>query len=118
MRQFQEMCTAGWPRLGTAETKVPDMVWIDAGYMAPVVYAFCREAGGRYLPSVGRGAAQQRAQWYNRPTQTGSLVKYIGEGFHLNELKFFQKLAVADRGKYFTAVKRVAERHSCYLIVT
>jgi hypothetical protein len=63
------------------------MVWIDAGYMAPVVYAFCREVGGRYLPSVGRGAAQQRAQWYNRPTQTGSIVKYIGEGFHLNELK-------------------------------
>jgi len=87
MRQFQEMCTAGWPRYGMTETKAPEIAFIDAGYMAPVVYAFCREAGRRYLPSVGRGAAQQRAQWYNRPTQTGSIVKHIGEGCHLNDLK-------------------------------
>ncbi len=32
-----------------------------------------------------RGAAASQ-QWYNRPTQTGSLVKHIGEGFHINRL--------------------------------
>jgi hypothetical protein len=66
--------------------KAPDFVWADAGYMAPVVYAFCRESGQRYIPAVGRGAAQQRSQWYNRPTQTGSVVRHIGEGFHMNYL--------------------------------
>ncbi len=54
--------------------------------MAPVVYGFCRQAGERFRPAVGRGAAQQRTQWYHRPTQTGSIVKHIGEGFHLNLL--------------------------------
>jgi hypothetical protein len=60
------------------------MVWIDAGYMTPVVYTFCREAGQRFVPVIGRGAAQQHRQWYNRPTRTGSIVKHLGEGFHLN----------------------------------
>jgi hypothetical protein len=51
------------------------------------VYHFCREAGERFRPSVGRGAAQQyRNQYYNRPTQTGSIVKFIGEGYHANWL--------------------------------
>jgi hypothetical protein len=44
---------------------------------------------------VGRGAAQQRPQWYNRPTKTGSLVKHIGEGYHLNLLRP-EKLHLAE----------------------
>jgi Terminase large subunit gpA, endonuclease domain len=52
--------------------------------MTPVVYAFCREAGERFKPSVGRGASQQHRQWYNRPTKTGALVKHLGEGLHIN----------------------------------
>lgn len=67
--------------------KQPTQVWVDSGYQAPVVYAFCREAGDRFRPAVGRGAAQQRQQWYNRPTQSGSVVKHIGEGFHINHLR-------------------------------
>jgi hypothetical protein len=61
-------------------------VWVDAGYTTEVVYAFCRESGERFRPSIGRGAAQQHRQWYNRPTQTGAIVKHIGEGFHGNWL--------------------------------
>jgi hypothetical protein len=52
--------------------------------MTQVVYAFCRESGQRFAAAVGRGAAQQHIQWYNRPTQTGSIVRYIGEGYHCN----------------------------------
>ena len=63
--------------------------------MTPVVYSFCRQAGERFLPAVGRGAAQQHRQWYNRPTQTGSIVKHIGEGFHLNRLPT-EKLRLAE----------------------
>src|SRR5215203_1162071 len=62
--------------------KVADQVWVDAGYQTSVVYAFCREAGDRFRPAVGRGAAQQHHQYYNRPTTTGNVVKHIGEGFH------------------------------------
>jgi len=40
-----------------------------------------------WAAGVGRGAAQQRNQWYNRPTQTGSVVKGIGEGFHSKWLR-------------------------------
>ena len=90
LREFRDLVTTGWPkqRTETAEavSVVPHQVWVDAGYMTPVVYTFCREAGGRFRPVVGRGASQQRAQYYNRPTQTGSVVKQIGEGYHANWL--------------------------------
>jgi phage terminase large subunit GpA-like protein len=96
LREFRDLVTEGWP-VGTAdgERKKPDQAWIDAGYMTPVVYTFCRESGERFLPAIGRGAAQQRQQWYNRPTQTGSIVKHIGEGFHLNRLPT-EKLRLAE----------------------
>jgi hypothetical protein len=54
--------------------------------MTPVVYSFSRETNNGFLPAVGRGAGQQHAQWYNRPTRTGSIVKQVGEGFHINWL--------------------------------
>ena len=54
--------------------------------MTEVVYAFCRRWDGVY-PAVGRGVSQQRQQWYNRPTSTGSVVQLIGEGYHLSRLQ-------------------------------
>lgn len=85
LREFREMVMKGWP-IGApgSEMCIPHLVLVDAGYMTDVVYAFCRETGHRFLPSVGRGASQQHHQWYNRPTQTGSIVQHIGEGFHIN----------------------------------
>jgi phage terminase large subunit GpA-like protein len=87
LREFKSLVQEGWPRGSTdGERVLPQQVWVDAGYMAPVVYAFCREAGERFRPAIGRGAAQQRKQWYNRPTKTGAIVKQIGEGYHVNRL--------------------------------
>jgi phage terminase large subunit GpA-like protein len=85
LREFRTLVAEGWP-VGAAggQPMIPTQVWVDAGYMAPVVYAFCRDSGTRFRPAVGRGAAQQHRQWYNRPTHTGSVVKHIGEGFHIN----------------------------------
>lgn len=106
LREFRDLATDGWP-IGSAEgeRKKPDQVWVDSGYMTPVVYTFCREAGERYHPAVGRGAAQQRQQWYNRPTQTGSVVKHIGQGFHLNRLPVDKlKLAEIDADHWKTWV--------------
>ena len=87
LREFRDTASEGWP-VGTATGQrfVPQQVWIDAGYMTPVVYAFCREAGEPFRPALGRGATQQHRQWYNRPTRTGSVVRYIGEAFHCNWL--------------------------------
>jgi phage terminase large subunit GpA-like protein len=87
LREFRDIVLAGWPTAKPdGERVVPHVVFADAGYMTPVVYAFCREAGQRFYPAVGRGAAQQHQQQYNRPTQTGSITKFIGEGYHANWL--------------------------------
>lgn len=88
LREFKDLALGGFAVEGQeGNPKQPTQVWVDSGYQAPVVYAFCRESGDRFRPAVGRGAAQQRQQWYNRPTQTGSVVKHIGEGFHINHLR-------------------------------
>ncbi len=88
LREFRAMVAEGWP-VGSAdgEPMTPGSVWIDAGYLTPVVYAFCSDSGKGYLSAIGRGAAQQQRQWYNRPTRTGSIVKHVGEGFHINRLR-------------------------------
>ena len=89
LREFHEQMKEGFPVHETPEQRLPlQLIWIDAGYMTDVVYNFVRgHPGRRILPAVGRGAAQQRQQWYNRPTSTGSVVKHIGEGFHINLLE-------------------------------
>ena len=94
LEEFHDMIRHGWPiaKDDADPTKCDDSVspakvWIDAGYMTDVVYAFCHQHGAPFTPAVGRGATQQRQQWYNRPTSTGSIVKKIGEGYHLNRIK-------------------------------
>lgn len=88
LREFKEMVADGWPVGSAGQSPIhPEQVWIDAGYMTDVVYTFCRNAGNRFRPAVGRGAAQQHNQWYNRPTKTGGIVKHVGEGFHINYLR-------------------------------
>jgi hypothetical protein len=74
LRELKEMFAVdGWPKgAATGQHVLPQLVLIDSGYMPQVVYAFCRESGERFRPAIGRGAAQQHRQWYNRPTQTGS----------------------------------------------
>jgi phage terminase large subunit GpA-like protein len=88
LREFHEQMKEGYPVRGSDERRPLQLMWIDAGYMTDVVYNFVREhpPNRRILPAIGRGAAQQRTQWYNRPTSTGSVVRHIGEGFHINLL--------------------------------
>ena len=65
LHQFRRtMVLTGWPSgmPGQAEPRMPDQVWIDSGYMAPVVYTLCRGAGRRFRPAVGRSIRQQRSQ--------------------------------------------------------
>ncbi len=70
LREFRDMVHAGWPVAGKdGNMKIPEQAWVDAGYQTDVVYSFCRQEGVRFRPSMGRGAAQQHRQWYNRPTR-------------------------------------------------
>src|SRR5262245_58027774 len=86
LRQFREMVQVGWPL--ASEKKVPDQIWIDAGYMTDVVYSFARESGSNlFRPCVGQGATQHRRQTYNRPTHQGPTIHHIGQSFHLSLLE-------------------------------
>jgi phage terminase large subunit GpA-like protein len=88
LREFRDLAQEGWA-IGHEDgnRKQPDAAWVDSGYMTSVVYNFARESGDKFRPAIGRGAAQQRQQWYSRPTRTGSVVRHIGEGYHLNFLR-------------------------------
>lgn len=81
LREFRELVEAGWP----SETghRIPEQVWIDSGYQKDPVYAFCREAGGRYRPTKGYGAGQRRRSVYAPPRQKSNVVRLISEGYHL-----------------------------------
>jgi hypothetical protein len=88
LRELKDMFIEGWP-VGEANGNraQPMVVFIDSGYMAPVVYAFCRESGERLRPAVGRGASQQYGrERYNRPVQGGGSVSAMGDGWHANWL--------------------------------
>jgi hypothetical protein len=38
------------------------------------------------MPSIGRGVDQQHEQWHERTTQTGSVVKMVGDSYHASLL--------------------------------
>lgn len=81
LRQFRDLCLGGWPQAqgpgavppGNPPLVKPTKIFIDSGYMAPVVYSFCRETQRLFSPAIGRGASQQRPQQYNRPTSRGNI---------------------------------------------
>jgi len=121
LREMRDLALSGWPQPnrtvnGTTKSDedyrmIPDLGFVDAGYMAQVVYTFCRESGERFRPAVGRGAGQQQRQYYNRPTQTGSIVKHIGEGYHGNWLPAEQLLLLevdADHWKSWVHQRLIA----------
>ncbi|WP_417851059.1 terminase gpA endonuclease subunit [Thalassoglobus sp.] len=86
LQEFGDRVLEGWQLEGSEETVLPGTVWVDAGYMTDVVYRFSQDYPG-FLPAVGRGATQQRQQWYQRPKSTGAIVRQIGEGYHLSKLQ-------------------------------
>jgi phage terminase large subunit GpA-like protein len=89
LRQFKDLIQNGWP-IEEKENELvrPKVIFIDSGYMAPVVYEFCRkrENINVFWPCIGRGIGQQRLQHYNRPMQRTDTTRYIGRDFHINFL--------------------------------
>ncbi|QDT55930.1 Phage terminase large subunit (GpA) [Caulifigura coniformis] len=90
LRQFRDLVKDGWPvsqEFAASPGKkrlTPVHVLVDAGYMTPVVYTFCRESRQPFHPAVGRGATQQRTQSYHHPTSRGATVVHIGQDYHVN----------------------------------
>lgn len=85
---LRDLADSGWiigPDEG--ERHAADLVVVDAGYQTPVVYAFCREAGSRFRPAVGRSSTQAPTHYRGGPKTTGAVVSKIGEGYHLARLR-------------------------------
>ncbi len=87
LEQFRDdVILEGW-RLPDGEIRVPQAVFVDAGWMGEVIYEFCRqkESGTRFRPAIGYGLSQlfRRFRTYRKPAKTGTEVKLIGEEYHV-----------------------------------
>jgi phage terminase large subunit GpA-like protein len=99
----EEAILPGWGVPG-AEPRVPDYVWIDAGWQGDVIYAFCRESGKPFLPALGCGAGNQYSHRYTHPRRTDNEVKLLGTGYHIRwsrQNKLFYVRCDADHWKSF-----------------
>jgi len=86
--EFREnIVLAGW-QTRAGQPRIPDQVWIDAGYQTAVIFEWVRRQGTdrRFRPCLGRGAGQQYAKSYSKPKKTGAEVKHLGDGFHISLL--------------------------------
>lgn len=81
LRDLRGAFAAGWSKPNVGQL-VPRLVLVDSGYCTEVVYRFCGESGGVFMPSKGQGTTQ-RAGMYSSPKTTGSSVKHIGEQWHV-----------------------------------
>lgn len=105
LRSFRDdVLLPGWP-CGSdpkAERLGPMEVWIDAGWpeTADVVYAFCDESGAPFRACKGFGTGQQRAASYRRPKTTGSVIREIGEAWHISRLKGGTRLVEVDADRW------------------
>lgn len=85
MRQFRDLCNVGWTR-ASGEAVVPEENLLDSGWKTPLVYDFIRETGLPFRPCKGLSVSGEPVS-YNRPKSTGAIVKWIGDGWHIAELK-------------------------------
>ena len=107
LREFRELIETGWPQAGTGlPNRIPDQIWLDAGYQIEVVNTFCQESGRGYMPCVGRGAGQQREQWLQRTTRSGSVVEEVGSGYHISSMPGDGYLAEIDVDRWKTWVQQ------------
>jgi len=87
LEQFRDdVILEGW-HCPDGEIRVPQVVFIDAGWNGDVVYEFCRQkkSGARFRPAIGYGLSQlfRRFRTYRKPPKTGTEVKLIGEEYHV-----------------------------------
>lgn len=75
-----------WVTADGKRTLTPQQVWIDSGYLAPVIFDFSRSAGSRYLPIKGYGGQTRYSSSsgnYRPPTTKSKNTVKIGDGYHI-----------------------------------
>jgi phage terminase large subunit GpA-like protein len=87
LEQFRDKhILEGWVK-ADGEIVIPQTVFVDAGWKGYVVYEFCaqKQSGRRFRPAIGYGLSQEfrRYRTYSKPSKTGSVVKLIGEEYHV-----------------------------------
>lgn len=86
LREMRDKFDAGWEHAAGGGTWAPDQVWIDFGYMSPVVMQFIAESGqmrdNRYRTAKGFGMKDGRVTNYRRPSKKTTLIHHIGEEYH------------------------------------
>ena len=116
LREFRDLMYAGLGWHGHTETRLPDQVWVDAGYRIDEVCQFIRETNDhRFRPVLGRGEAQQFDRRYNQPKKTTKAVMHIGEGYYIEWMppanrRVFMVYCNADHWKS-TLHERLAQPH-------
>jgi len=84
----------GFPHEGTDGLYIPDIVWIDGGYMPEAVARFIRERGGikqkRYHLVRGRGRSTNNGG-YRQPRRTGGKILRIGKQWY-QEINYDRKI--------------------------
>lgn len=96
LNEFADLCRTGFPiGRGDGPLHPVDAAWIDAGYETPTVYKFCRENKEPFAPVMGQASTQRSTRFKSGPTSTGSVVKFIGEGYHFALIKD-QKVRLAE----------------------
>lgn len=105
-----DVASHGWPIAGTDQNKLPDQVWIDAGYKSKTVFKFIRECQGYetwhevFRPYVGRGALKQYQGRYADRPKASKNIPYVGEEFYISwqdEQQVALVLVNADAWKTF-----------------
>lgn len=90
LREYRDRCALGWAD-ETGKVHRPAQVWIDTGYAESrnVARQFIRETRDQlkadlFRPLYGRGETADTGRRYTRPSRTGNLVKFVGEGYHVS----------------------------------
>lgn len=92
----------GWTVEGEAETRLPDLVFVDAGWKPEPVYEFSNDCEALdwhgsdglavFWPIVGRGDGKQYERAYTHPAALSGDVKMIGPALHVRVNHNFARL--------------------------
>lgn len=83
LRDFRDSIEEGWMLGGSR--RVPNQVWIDAGWLTSTVYSFVSESNReRYRPLIGRGIGVYNSHKYTKPREVNQNVRFIGDEYHIS----------------------------------
>jgi len=80
IRQYAEMCAAGWKNSAGLTVKT-SCAFVDAGWKTPIIFRSCMNT--IVMPYFGRGTGQVEKHKYNNPSGIAGKVIFVGESFHV-----------------------------------